>query len=92
MTLLPIGRHNINLSPAELLHLSRVTLGRVSARDGRVEFERGFGALLGVPHVFALESSRVTLAVLLKALVARKGASGRQGDEATGGKGTKGKG
>lgn len=65
---LPVGRHNIDLTAREVRLLAAAAAGRREPAGGRVRFQRAFGDLVGVRHVFALESARVALATLLAAL------------------------
>lgn len=71
---LPIGRHNINLTAREVGLLAAIAAGRPAPAGGRARFEGAFATLLGVRHVFALESARVALATLLYALGLPRGA------------------
>lgn len=71
---LAIPRHNINLDGAELRLLLWALCGASEPDGGRARFQSAFCRYLGLPHCFALESSRQALMLLLACLELPPGA------------------
>ncbi len=73
--MLPIARHNINLSVAELKLVVAGAAGNAKAPDGRERFQSAAAQWLGVQTVLATESGRSALALVLRALELPPGAA-----------------
>lgn len=72
--MLPIARHNINLSPEELRLALSGALGAKDRGRGRANFEVLAAQWLGVQRAFAVASGRSALAMALRALELPDGA------------------